>query len=202
MVKPTLDLENSLWQKGYSAIVGIDEVGRGSWAGPLVVAGVILPKDFQIPDGLADSKLVKPNLRVELSKLINRLAVRVSITEIKPREIDKVGVGKATHIAFRKVVAELKPDFCLIDAFYIKHFARKRQSAVKDGDKVCASIAAASIVAKVYRDDLMRKLHFQYPGYGFGKHKGYGTKMHQEAIKKYGFSKIHRLSYNMDYLFA
>ncbi|MDO8487641.1 MAG: ribonuclease HII [Candidatus Curtissbacteria bacterium] len=201
MVKPTLDLENSLWQKGYNYIVGIDEVGRGSWAGPLVVAGVILPKDFQIPDGLADSKQVRPAMRLKLSKLIRQSAISISIAQIEPREIDKVGVGRATHIAFRKVAANLKPDFCLIDAFYIKHFARKRQMAVKDGDKVCASIAAASIVAKVYRDSLMRKIHFKYPEYGFGKHKGYGTKMHQEAIKKYGFSKIHRLSYNLDFLF-
>ncbi len=202
MVKPTLDLEKSLWKKGYNYIVGIDEVGRGSWAGPLVVAGVILPKDFEIPEELADSKLVKPQTRVKLSKIINLIALKVSIVQIESREIDKVGVGRATHIAFRKVTAELKPDFCLIDAFYIKHFTRKRQQAVKDGDKVCASIAAASIVAKVYRDSLMRKLHFIYPQYGFGKHKGYGTKMHQEAIKKYGFSKIHRLSYNLDYLFT
>lgn len=201
MIKPTLNLENSLWQKGYNYIVGIDEVGRGSWAGPLVVAGVILPKNFVIPDGLADSKLVRPNHRIELSKLINQSAVRISIVQIQPKDIDKVGVGKATHIAFRKVAANLTPDFCLIDAFYIEHFARKRQQAVKDGDKICASIAAASIVAKVYRDDLMRKVHFKYPQYGFGKHKGYGTKMHQEAIKKYGFTKIHRHSYNLDFLF-
>ncbi len=201
MVEPTLDLENSLWQKGYNYIVGIDEVGRGSWAGPLVVAGVILPKDFVIPQGLADSKLVKPQTRVKLSKIINQIALKVSIVQIEPKEIDKAGLGRATQIAFRKVTASLKPDFALIDAFYIKHFARKRQQAVKDGDKVCASIAAASIVAKVYRDNLMRKIHFKYPEYGFGKHKGYGTKMHQEAIKKYGFSKIHRLSYNLDFLF-
>lgn len=201
MIKPTLNLENSLWQKGYNYIVGIDEVGRGSWAGPLVVAGVILPKDFQIPEGLADSKLVKPNLRVKLSKLINQSAVRISIAQIEPKDIDKVGVGRATHIAFRKVAASLKPDFCLIDAFYIKHFARKRQQAVKNGDQICASISAASIVAKVYRDKLMRAISPKYPAYGFAKHKGYGTKMHQEAIKKYGFTKIHRRSYNLDFLF-
>ena len=202
MVKPTLDLENSLWLKGYNSIVGIDEVGRGSWAGPLVVAGVILPKDFKIPDGLADSKLVKPQTRVKLSKVINHSALRISIVQIQPKDIDKVGVGRATHIAFRKVATALKPDFCLIDAFYIKHLARKRQQAVKDGDKICASIAAASIVAKVYRDKLMKSISPKYPQYGFGKHKGYGTKMHQEAIRRYGFTKIHRMSYNLDFLFA
>ncbi len=203
MIKPTLDLENSLWSKGYNYIFGIDEVGRGSWAGPLVVAGVILPKDFEIPEGLADSKLVRPNLRAKLSKIINDMAISVSIVQIESKEIDKVGLGKATHIAFRKVAAMLlpKPDFCLIDAFYIKHFSRKRQQAIKDGDKICASIAAASIVAKVYRDKLMRAISPKYPAYGFAKHKGYGTKMHQEAIKKYGFSKIHRRSYNLDFLF-
>ncbi|MBI2598964.1 ribonuclease HII [Candidatus Curtissbacteria bacterium] len=200
MVKPTLDIENSLWSKGYNFIVGIDEVGRGSWAGPLVVAGVILPKDFIIPDGLADSKLVKPQTRAKLSKIINQSAVRISIAQIEPKAIDKVGVGRATHIAFRKVAANLKPDFCLIDAFYIKHFTRLRQQAVKNGDQICASIAAASIVAKVYRDKLMRSISPKYPAYGFAKHKGYGTKMHQDAIKKYGFSTIHRRSYDLDFL--
>ncbi|MEX2028814.1 MAG: ribonuclease HII [Candidatus Curtissbacteria bacterium] len=203
MITPTLEIENSLWAKGYNYIVGIDEVGRGSWAGPLVVAGVILPKNFVIPEDLADSKLVKPQARQKLSKFIQQTAVAFATAQIEPRGIDKHGVGQATHEAFRKVIKILTPvpDFALIDAFYIKRFLRSRQQAVKDGDKICASIAAASIVAKVYRDSLMKKAHFKYPQYGFGKHKGYGTKMHQEAIKKYGFTKIHRLSYNLDFLF-
>ncbi|HSX19259.1 MAG TPA: ribonuclease HII [Candidatus Saccharimonadales bacterium] len=204
MILPTLDIENSLWHKGYKYVVGIDEVGRGSWAGPLVAAGVILPINFTIPEGLADSKLVKPQKRTILSKFILENALSSYIAEIPVKEIDKIGVGKATQEAFRQISRRIAPkaEFCLIDAFYIKYFSKKKQMAVKHGDQICASISAASIIAKVYRDNLMEKLHKTYPDYGFAKHKGYGTKVHQEAIKKYGFSKVHRRSYNLDYLFA
>lgn len=204
MVLPTLDIEKSLWSKGYKFIIGIDEVGRGSWAGPLVVGGVILPPNFTIPKGLADSKLVPSKKREELAKIIKKTALSAATVEIQAPHIDKIGISRATQEAFRKIarIAIPAPDFHLIDAFYIKYFAKKYQMAVKDGDKVSASIAAASIVAKVYRDNLMKKLHAKYPNYGFEKHKGYGTKMHQEAIKQYGFSKIHRTSYNLQFLSA
>lgn len=201
MVLPSLDIETSLWQKGHSKIVGIDEVGRGSWAGPMVAAGVIFPQDFQIPDGLADSKLLKARERERLAIIITSQS-RFAIQEVSVATIDKIGIGKATNFLFKKIVKNLNPDFCLIDAFYIKYFPKRRQMAVKNGDKICASIAAASIIAKVYRDSLMRKLHFQYPHYGFGKHKGYGTKFHQQAIKDFGFTKIHRTSYHLDFLFS
>ncbi len=200
MVLPNLEIESSFWQKGYNFLVGIDEVGRGSWAGPLVAAGVILPKNFNIPEGLADSKMVKPQKRQILDGIIKKESINYYISEVSARDINKYGLGKATNILFRKIAKELKGDFCLIDAFYIKHFSKKRQLAVKNGDQICASIAAASIIAKVYRDGLMKKLHIKYPRYGFSKNKGYGTKAHQEAIKKYGFSKIHRTSYNLSYL--
>lgn len=168
----------------------------------MVVGGVILPKNFKIPKGLADSKQVRPAMRYKLSKYIQDTAVSFAIAQIEPRVIDKHGVGQATHKAFRKVARGIKPkpDFCLIDAFYIKHFSRKHQLAVKNGDKISASIAAASIIAKVYRDDLMNKLDLVFPEYGFASHKGYGTKTHQDAIKKYGLSKIHRTSYNLNFL--
>lgn len=204
MVLPSLKIETSLWQCGHKYIVGMDEVGRGSWAGPLVVAGVILPSDFVIPQGLADSKLVKPHLRQKLSKIIHAKAISTKIVEIPSKTIDRIGVGLATHLAFRRIAKTISPspDFCLIDAFYIKYFNRKKQMAVKNGDKVCASISAASIIAKVYRDNLMRRLHFKFPNYGFGKHKGYGTTLHQTAIKKFGLTNIHRASYNLDFLFS
>lgn len=203
MVIPTLKYERLYWSQGYQFICGIDEVGRGSWAGPLVVAGVILPQNFKIPVGLADSKQVRPAMRYKLSKYIQDTAVSFAIAQIEPRVIDKHGVGQATHKAFRKVVRSIKPkpDFCLIDALYIKHFSRKHQLAVKNGDKISASIAAASIIAKVYRDQLMENLSKSYPQYGLSAHKGYGTKAHQEAIKKHGLSKIHRASYNLNFLF-
>lgn len=204
MILPTLDIESSLWKKGYKYIAGIDEVGRGSWAGTLVAAGVILPADFVIPEGLADSKQVTPRRRSQLARLIKSVALGIYIAQIPVSYIDKLGIGRATIDAFRQIARRLTPtpDFCLIDAFHIKYFNRQRQMAVKDGDKISASIAAASIVAKVHRDNLMKKLHFQYPQYGFGKHKGYGTKLHQEAIKKYGLTNIHRKSYNLGFLLA
>lgn len=138
MILPTLDIESSLWQKGYKNIVGIDEVGRGSWAGPLVAAGVILPFDYQIPQGLADSKLLKPQTRIKLSDIIKKSAVGYYIAEIPVSEIDKIGVGKATFVAFRKIMHHISPqaDFALVDAFHIKYLNRKKQMAVKNGDKI------------------------------------------------------------------
>jgi ribonuclease HII len=200
MVFPTLDIEKTLWKSGYSLVCGIDEVGRGSFAGPVCVGAVILPKNSQLLDGVADSKLLRPRAREKLELRIKNQAAAWSVAEVGVSTINKVGIGKATQMAFRKAVKLLnkKADFVLIDAFYIKHFNRKNQRAVKDGDKVCASISAASIIAKVHRDKLMKKLHRKYPQYGFGRHKGYGTKKHQEAIKKYGLSRIHRKSFNLD----
>lgn len=204
MVSPTLNLEKSLWSKNYKYICGIDEVGRGSWAGPLVVAGVILPRDFPLPEDLADSKLVKPLKRKILSEVIKQQSTGFYISQISPKIIDRVGITEATQLAFRQVASRIRPlpHFVLIDAFYIKHFNRKKQQPVIGGDKACASIAAASIIAKVYRDELMKKLHKKYPNYGFAKHKGYGTKDHQQAIKTNGFSKVHRRSYNLGFLLA
>lgn len=202
MVRPSLKIEKSLWSQGHEYVAGIDEVGRGSWAGPLVVAAVIFPQNTTSPKGLADSKLLKPMQRANIAKAIRKIAIATAVVEISPTRIDKVKIGRATHEAFRKVTRILspKPNYCLIDAFYIKHFSRKNQQAIKNGDKICASIAAASVIAKVYRDTLMKKLHFKYPSYGFGKHKGYGTKMHQKAIRENGLSKIHRYSFNLTYL--
>lgn len=199
MIFPTLDIEKKLWKSGYSLICGIDEVGRGCFAGPVCVGAVIFPKDCEIIDGVADSKLLKPRQREKLAEAIKKCAIAYSVAEIGVSVINKVGIGKATQMAYRLAVKLLdkRVDFVLIDAFYIKHLSRKRQKAVKDGDTICASISAASIIAKVYRDRLMRKLSKAYPQYGFSKHKGYGTKKHQEAIKKYGLSKVHRKSFNL-----
>ncbi|MDP3973712.1 MAG: ribonuclease HII [Candidatus Daviesbacteria bacterium] len=207
MVFPTLDIEKALWKSGYSMVCGIDEVGRGSFAGPLCVGAVIFPKNSQLIDGVADSKLLKPRVREKLELRIKNQAVAWSVAEVGVSTINKVGIGKATQMAFRKAVKLLnkKADFVLIDAFYrgaassayIKHFNRKNQRAVKNGDTICASISAASIIAKVHRDKLMKKLHRKYPQYGFGRHKGYGTKKHQEAIRIHGLSRIHRKSFDL-----
>jgi len=202
MSSPTLEEERKLWQKGFLNIAGVDEVGRGAWAGPLVVGACILPKDFKIPDGFGDSKQVKPQARKRLAALLKEKAKSWSIAEIPVSKINKLGLAAATHIAFRKALANLnpRPDFVLVDAFYIRHLSRKNQKPIIGGDQKSASIAAASIIAKVYRDDLMKKLSRKYPQYGFAKHKGYGTKNHQYAIKKYGLSKIHRKSFNLAFL--
>lgn len=199
MIIPTLRLEKFLWKSGYSYVCGLDEVGRGCFAGPVVVGAVVFPKDVQIIDGLADSKLLKPRQRENLESRIKNQAVVWSVAEISVATINKVGIGKATQMAFRKAIKLLDktPDFILIDAFYVKHLNRKKQKPVKDGDKICASISAASIIAKVYRDKLMKKLSRKYPKYGLAKHKGYGTKAHQEAIRKYGLTRIHRKSFDL-----
>ncbi|MBI2019024.1 ribonuclease HII [Candidatus Daviesbacteria bacterium] len=199
MIFPTLNIEKKLWSLGYNYICGLDEVGRGCFAGPVCVGAVIFPKDCELLEGLADSKLLKPRQREQLAVRIKNQAVNWTVAEVGVATINKLGIGKATQMAFRKATKLLDqhPDYILIDAFYIRHLRRIRQKAVADGDKICASISAASIIAKVYRDKLMKKLAVKYPLYKFGKHKGYGTKFHQEAIRKYGLSKIHRTSFNL-----
>lgn len=199
MILPTLKIEQNLWRQGKKYVCGLDEVGRGSFAGPVVVGAVIFPQEVLLPDGLADSKLLKPLQRKLQAVRIKEQALDWTVAEINVSVINKFGIGKATHMAFRKAIKSLriKPDFILIDAFYIRHLNKKKQLAVKEGDKVCASIAAASIIAKVHRDKLMKKLHLKYPVYGFGKHKGYGTKLHQQSIKKNGICRIHRTSFNL-----
>lgn len=183
-------------------IAGIDEVGRGSWAGPLVAAGVVLSDNFTIPKGFSESKSVSQQKRAKFAQIILQKAISVATAEIPASQIDKIGISKVTNKAFRLVAKKLEPqaDFFLLDAFYIKHFSKKKQLAVVKGDMKSVSIAAASIVAKVHRDALMVKLSRTYPKYGFGKHKGYGTRLHQDAIRTYGFCEIHRTSYNLNYL--
>lgn len=199
MTTPTLNYEKRLWKSGYHCVAGVDEVGRGSFAGPVVAAAVVFPKDFLNLDGLADSKLLKPRIRKELELRIKNQALCWAVAEVGVAKINKFGIGKATQMAFRKAIRSLsvKADYVLIDAFYVKHLNRKRQKAVADGDTICSSISAASIIAKVHRDKIMKKLSRKFPQYGFAKHKGYGTKRHQDAIKRYGLSRIHRKSFNL-----
>lgn len=200
MVMPTLNIEKSLWNWGYSLVAGLDEVGRGSFAGPVVVGAVIFSPDCVLPEGIRDSKLLKPEKRKILSEQIKKCALDWSIGEVPVEVINKYGIGKATQIAFYNAVKALKqdPDFLLIDAFYINNIDRKKQKPVPGGDGICMSIAAASIVAKVFRDEVMEKLSAEYPEYNFAKHKGYGTKEHQQALKKYGLSRVHRTSFNLN----
>lgn len=200
MIYATLDLESKLWHQGKEFICGVDEVGRGSFAGPVVVGAVVFSSKTKIPTGIADSKLLNQLQREKLEASIKETAVCWAVARVSVEVINKIGIGKATQMAFRRVLKSLtkKPSHILIDAFYISHLNRKIQSAIKKGDRDCVSIAAASIIAKVYRDDLMRQLHKLYPQYGFEKHKGYGTKDHQIAIKGFGFCREHRRSFSLE----
>lgn len=198
MTRATFAYELKLWQEGFQRVVGLDEVGRGAWAGPVVAAAVVFPPYVDFPEPLFDSKLLTNRKRCRLAKAIEKHALSLGVATIDVSVINRVGVGRATQFAFRKALRLLgvQPDFYLIDAFYVKYLPRGKQKPIKKGDQCCASIAAASIVAKVYRDKLMRRLHFRFSQYGFGRHKGYGTQKHQRAITELGVLPIHRKNYS------
>lgn len=197
-----LSLEKSLWSQGFNYVVGIDEVGRGSWAGPVVAAVVVLPKNWNLPPKLTDSKLLTPCDREKLAVIIESQALAYAVTEVGLMVINRDGVGQATQKAFRRAIKKLsiKPDFYLVDGFYVKKLSKKKQRPIIRGDQKSASIAAASIIAKVYRDKLMVRLGTDFPEYSWAQNKGYGTKSHQKAIKLCGFSVLHRTSFNLSYL--
>lgn len=199
MNKPDFYEENILWKKGVRHIAGVDEVGRGCFAGPVVAAAVILPSDFNATDEINDSKLLGPKKRKELDIIIKKYSICFSIAEISIEIINGAGIGKATQKAFRKAIKTLqvKPEYILIDAFYIDNLSRENQKPIIHGDRKSISIAAASILAKVYRDELMQKLHEKYPQYDFYQNKGYGTKKHREAIKEFGLCDLHRTSFDL-----
>ncbi len=200
MIFASFDIEFSLWNSGHQLIAGIDEVGRGCLAGPMVAGAVIFPSNAPLISGLADSKLLTPKKRKELSNIIMEKAVGFGIGEVSSEIIDQRGIVQATQFAFYQAVQNLKQqcDYFLIDAFALKFVDINKQKAVVHGDRISASIAAASIIAKVYRDELMEKLHETFPDYGFEKHKGYGTLFHRQMIKKYGLTSLHRKSFSLD----
>jgi ribonuclease HII len=200
MIYPTLSEEDKLWKQGKKLVCGIDEVGRGCFAGPVVVGAVIFPVNSELIEGVADSKLLSAKSRELLAVSIQQKALCWAIAEVDVATINQIGIGKATQMAFLKVIQELKvrADFVLIDAFRVQGYDNNKQEAIVDGDTSCFSIAAASIIAKVYRDSLMQKLHQEHPEYGWDKNKGYGTKSHREAMKKHGLTKYHRLSFNLE----
>lgn len=199
MIWATLDEEQKLWEAGFQSVCGVDEVGRGCFAGPVVAAAVVFPSDIKLSIKITDSKLLKKEKREELDKIIRELAVGFAIAQVGVEVINEIGIGRATQRAFKNCVEQLtvEADYILIDAFYIEGTPRSKQKAIIKGDQISVSIAAASIIAKVYRDQLMEKLDGEYPEYGFAKHKGYGTKEHREAIGKFGLSEMHRTSFNL-----
>jgi ribonuclease HII len=191
--------EKSLWSQNKKYIVGIDEVGRGAWAGPMIIGAVILPPDIEPPFQLADSKLCTEKRRNIITPKIYEYALSTAIFEVPIEYINQYGIGKSGQYGFYSVLQKLsiQPDHILIDAFKIKEVPAEKQTAIIKGDQLSASIAAASIIAKVYRDKLMRALHLQAPEYSFDKNVGYGTKAHRDSILKNGLSKLHRKSFNL-----
>lgn len=184
--------ENKCYNRGCKYICGIDEVGRGPLAGPVVAAAVILNKDSYF-EGLNDSKKLSGKKREELFEAIKKDAIAYSIVEVDNVEIEEYNIYNAARIAMQRAVEKLdvKPDFLLIDAMPFENYPIPNFSMVK-GDEKSVSIAAASVMAKVYRDHLMKKYAEKYPYYDFENNAGYGTKKHLEGLKKYGITPIHR----------
>ena len=188
-------IEEECRSEGYTVICGVDEAGRGPLAGPVCAAAVILPDHLELP-GLNDSKKLSDKKRRELFPLIKEQAIAYGIGLASEKEIDEINILQATYLAMERALAQLegKADLALIDGNRAKDFGMPVKTVVK-GDSLSASIAAASILAKVTRDDLMEAYAEEYPGYGFEIHKGYGTKAHYAALTEKGPSPIHRMTF-------
>ena len=188
-------IEDSLYQQGIRVICGVDEAGRGPLAGPVCAAAVIMPPHLDIP-GLDDSKKLTDKRRRELFPIIKEQAIAYGIGLASHEEIDEINILQATYLAMERALAQLnvRPDHVLIDGNRAKDFGLPVTTVVK-GDSLSANIAAASILAKVTRDELMEQMAAEYPHYQFEVHKGYGTKAHYAALTQYGASPIHRMTF-------
>jgi len=198
---PTLDYEKALWEQGFFYVAGIDEAGRGAWAGPVMAGAVIFPVDENLPvifDGVRDSKQMTPETREEKFQVIIDYAIGWAVGSASNWEIDSMGILPATRLAMDRAIAQLQPlpQYLLID--YVQLFRQMMpQKSIIKGDECSYSIAAASILAKVCRDHWMvENCAEEFPQYGFEHHKGYGTQFHQEALEKYGPCKYHRKSFH------
>lgn len=191
-----IDFENQGRAEGFRFIAGVDEVGRGCLAGAVVAAAVIIDLSKPLPEGLNDSKKLSEKKRLEIDAQIRETAVAISIAQIEADEIDRINILQATKKAMRRAIENLdpQPDYVLVDAVQLKEISLPQKAIIK-GDAISASIAAASIIAKTYRDNLMKKLDETYPAYGFAKHVGYGTKAHYDALKQHGACPLHRKSF-------
>ncbi len=189
--------ERQVWAMGYRLVAGLDEVGRGPLAGPVVAAAVVLPGEISLP-GLDDFKRLSSKRRQELFDHIKQRAVAVGVGMVHPNGIDEANVMMATYKAMIKAVGSLPvtPDYLLIDALHLPNVTQP-QAPIVGGDSLSCSIAAASIVAKVTRDDYMVEMDKLYPQYGFAHHKGYGTAEHREALERHGPCPIHRKSFGV-----
>lgn len=194
-LKTLWQLEGKCFNFGFELIAGLDEAGRGPLAGPVVASAVILPK-YELIEGINDSKKLSEKKRDELYSKIQDIAIDIGVGIVDNTLIDDINIFNATKLAMKRAIdsMKIKPDFMLIDALEIADINIKQKSIIK-GDSKSISIAAASIIAKVTRDNMVKKYDQEYPGYNFSGHKGYGTKEHYEAIKKYGITPIHRKSF-------
>ena len=194
-------LENALRRVGFVYVAGVDEVGRGCLAGPVVAAAVVLHPDKHIP-GVCDSKTVQAPERERLYEKIVRHAVAWAVPGAEPAEIDRINIHQASLRAMQRAVLALAPlpDIVLVDAFRIPDIPMA-QRGVPHGDRRCSAIAAASIIAKVTRDRQMLELHGRDPRYGFDRHKGYATADHLDAVARFGYSDVHRRSFRPPTLF-
>ena len=192
---PSFEYENAKYSEGYTAVCGTDEAGRGPLCGPVVAAAVILPRDTEI-EGLNDSKKLTEKKREKLFDVIKEKAVAYAIAEASPAEIDEINILNASMLAMKRAIEALpvKADFALIDGNCSRGFEIPTQTIVK-GDAISSSIAAASILAKVTRDRQCAELDKLYPEYGIAKHKGYPTKDHMDAVRKYGPAPIYRMTF-------
>ncbi|MFN0069874.1 MAG: ribonuclease HII [Chloroflexota bacterium] len=197
---PSAAMERRLSREGYRIIAGVDEAGRGSWAGPLIAAAVVLaPGLLRKPvwcHGICDSKMLAPDARERLALRIRASASAIGIGLVAPDVIDLIGLTAAGHLAMRRALRSmaLAPEYVLVDAFQIPGLTVPQTGIIR-GDQLCLSIAAASIIAKTYRDQLMRALDVRFPAYGLAQHKGYGTARHRLGLNTAGASRIHRHTY-------
>ena len=194
--KPNYRIENKLYRQGYKTIAGLDEAGRGAWAGPIVAAAVVLPPKLKIK-GLWDSKLLSSSQREKLHIFISKNALSIGVGVVSESVIDRWGIIEATRRAFLRAIEKLSLDcdYLLVDGVKIFDHQRPVDFLIR-GDNRVNSIAAASVVAKVTRDNILRNYHKKYPVYGFEQHKGYGTKLHSQMLAKYGICDIHRKSFS------
>jgi len=198
--KPHLQKEIALLEQGYRFIAGLDEAGRGAWAGPVIAAAVILPIDrpdlLNILNGLNDSKLLTPQKRDKFFDLVQQTALAIAVGLGPPELVDKINVLQATRHAMEEALNELPitPDYLLLDHLKLPAVKLPQDSFPK-ADSISLTVSAASIIAKVTRDRLMVELSPQYPDYAFERHKGYGTRLHWEALQKFGPCPVHRMSY-------
>jgi len=194
-------LENALRRVGFVHVAGVDEVGRGCLAGPVVAAAVVLHPDKHIP-GVCDSKAVQAQERERLYDRIVKHSVAWAVAEADPAEIDRINIHQASLRAMQRAVLALSPlpDIVLVDAFRVPELPMAQRGVVH-GDRRCSAIAAASIVAKVTRDRQMLELHGRDPRYGFDRHKGYATADHLDAVARFGYSDVHRRSFRPPSLF-